>query len=172
MSCALTQDITLDCIDAAGGVKEVYFIELNNVSAITEASGVVTAITKASAKFFRKYQLPKETGNFTDTWTVSVENGTAYAAQTLTIAIIKLQATVRNEIMLLGKNNLITVVVDRNGTGWLLGRELGLNMTTGKGETGTKLGDKSGYTLDFAGNEKELAPTVNAATLLTLQTPG
>ena len=172
MSCALTQSISLDCIDAKGGIKEVYFIELANVSAITEASGVVTAITKTTGSVFRKYALPKESSTFSDTWTVSVDNGTSFSAQTLDITAIKLQTNLRNEIMLLGKNNLIAVVVGNNSDAWLLGRTLGINMTTGKGEAGTKLGDKNGYTLAFAGSEPEMAPYVQAAVITTLQTPG
>ncbi len=55
MACALTQGYTLDCRDSLGGITEVYFIEAGNVSSITEASGVVSAIVKGSGKVFRKY---------------------------------------------------------------------------------------------------------------------
>lgn len=57
MACALTQDLTLDCRDSVGGLKEVYVIELGNVSTMTVTSGVVTALTKATGKKFRKYSL-------------------------------------------------------------------------------------------------------------------
>ncbi len=46
MSCALTQGYTLDCRDSLGGIVEVYFTEAANVTASTEASGVITALTK------------------------------------------------------------------------------------------------------------------------------
>ncbi len=66
MPCSLTSGYALDCKDSAGGITEVYFIEKGNVSSIAaNASGVVTGITKASGKRFWKYELPKETGNFT-----------------------------------------------------------------------------------------------------------
>jgi hypothetical protein len=44
-----------------GGTKEVWLIELNNVTSVTESSGTLTAITKASGAIFRKYQLVLET---------------------------------------------------------------------------------------------------------------
>jgi hypothetical protein len=172
MACALTQGFSLDCIDANGGIKEVYFTELNSIASITEASGVVTAITKATGKRFYKYQLPKETAGFSDTWTVSPDNYTSFSAQTLNIILIRLSANKRNEIMLLGRNFLVAVVVDNMGTAWLLGRTLGITMTSGKGEGGVKLGDRNGYTLDFAGSEPEMAPTVTTALLTGLETPG
>jgi hypothetical protein len=53
MACALTQGYALDCRDSLGGITEVYFIEFKNVSAVTEASGVVSAITKGAGKVFR-----------------------------------------------------------------------------------------------------------------------
>jgi len=62
MACALTQGYTLDCKDSLGGIKAVWFISSANVSSVTEASGVVSAITKASGKVFYKYELVKNTG--------------------------------------------------------------------------------------------------------------
>ena len=98
MPCNLTQSYNLDCRDSVGGLKEVYFMELGNLTSFTEASGVVTAITKASGKKFYKYSLIKQTSKFEDTLTVNEENGTVYSAQKLTIILNKLQANTRNEI--------------------------------------------------------------------------
>ena len=50
MACALTQGMVLDCKDSIGGIKAVWFIAAGDVSAVTEVSGVVTAITKHLAK--------------------------------------------------------------------------------------------------------------------------
>jgi hypothetical protein len=61
MACALTQGYTLDCSDSYGGVKELHLIEFDNVSSFTESAGVVTAITKATGKAFKKYtKLPTQ----------------------------------------------------------------------------------------------------------------
>jgi len=168
MACALTQGYTLDCKDSLGGIKAVWFISSANVSSITEASGVVSAITKASGKVFYKYELVKNTGSLTETITASVENGTVYYAQELSIILNKLQANTRNEILLLAKNNLLAVVQDSNDKYWLLGRVQGLDITGGTSATGTAQGDRSGYTLTFTGGEKELAPEVNSSVIAGL----
>ena len=59
MACALTQGYVLDCKDSLGGITEVLFIAKQDVTATTEASGVITAITKAAGKRFYKYELVK-----------------------------------------------------------------------------------------------------------------
>lgn len=160
MACALTQGYTLDCKDSLGGLKSVLFIESENVSVATEAAGVVTDISLAVGKYFYKYELVKETSMFMETVTASIQNGTIFYAQELTIVLNKLQANTRNEILLLAKNNLVAIVEDKNGKYWYLGQDGGLDITGGTAGSGTAAGDRSGYELTFSGQEKELAPEV------------
>lgn len=172
MSCALTQGFNLDCRDAVGGIKEIYIIEIGNVSSITEASGTVSVIAKAPGKRFWKYSLIRETSHFSETLTVSEANGTTFAAQTGEIILNKRQASVRNELMLLAKGNVAIVAVDNTGNGWLYGREYGMMVNNAVAASGTAWGDRNGYTVPFSGNEKELAPIIPAGVILTLETPG
>ena len=171
MSCALTQGFNLDCRDSIGGLKEIYLIEHGNLGDITEASGVVTAISKLAGKRFYKYSLIRETSSFDEVITVNDQHGTAYYTQTNTIVLNKRQASVRNEIMLIAKNNVATVAVDNNGKAWLFGRENGL-VPGGNTGSGTAWSDRNGATLTFTGNERELAPEVSAEVLSALGTPG
>ena len=170
MPCALTQGYTLDCKDSLGGIKAVWMIESGNVTAITEASGIVSAITKSAGKVFRKYELVKNTGSLTETITASVENGTVFYAQELSIILNKLQANTRNEILLLAQNTLLVVVQDANDKYWLLGRTQGCDVTGGTASTGTAQGDRSGYTLTITGSEKQLAPEVSSTIIAGLTT--
>lgn len=170
MPCALTQGYTLDCKDSLGGIKAVWMIESGNVTAVTEASGIVSAITKSSGKVFRKYELVKATGSLTETITASVENGTVFYAQELSIVLNKLQANTRNEILLLSQNTLLVVVQDANDKYWLLGRTQGCDVTGGTAATGTAQGDRNGYTLTITGAEKQLAPEVNSGIIAGLTT--
>ena len=168
MACALTQGYTLDCKDSLGGIKAAWFISHEDVASVTEVEGVVTAITKDSGKVFYKYQLVRNTSSVTENVTASVENGTVFYAQELTIILNKLQANTRNEILLLAKNNLMVVLEDANGKYWLLGKDNGLDLTGGSAASGTAQGDRSGYTLTFSGGEKELAPEVSSSVIATL----
>ena len=172
MACALTQGYTLDCRDSLGGIVEVYFTEAANVTATTEASGVITALTKAAGKRFWKYALVKDTSMFNQTITASVANGTVFYTQELQIILNKLQTNTRNEILLLAQNSLVAVVKDSNGIYWYLGKTRGIDLTAGSAATGTAQGDRSGFTLTFSGAEPAMAPSVTSVVALALETPG
>jgi hypothetical protein len=171
-SCALTQDYSFGCDVGTGGTKEVYFIEYNNVLSVTESSGTLTAITKATGKIFRKYQLVRETANFDEAIVGNIANGTIFYDQKGLIVINKQNVAVRNEILLLSKNFLIAVIHDQNDTYRLFGRINGLRLESGDAATGTAWGDRNGYSLNFTGKEPELSPFVQDAVIATLQTPG
>jgi hypothetical protein len=163
--------MTIGCNDSIGGLKEVLFIEFDNVTAITEASGVVTAITVSPGKQFRRYVMPKETSFFTETLNSNVANGTIFYQQELTIVLNKMQANTRNEISLLAQNRLIAIGLDNNGKYWLLGRERSIDATGGDGGSGTATGDRNGYTRVFTGMEKDMAPEVQNSIIADLLAP-
>lgn len=172
MACALTTGYTLDCKDSMGGIVELYFIAHNDIASYTEASGVISAITKDSGKRFYKYEQERETASMTENFTSNVQNGTAYFAQELVIVLNKLQVATRNELSLLVKNKLAAVVKDANGLYWLLGKTRGLDGTAGSAATGVASGDRNGYTFTFTGMEPVMAFNVNDACAATLETPG
>jgi hypothetical protein len=172
MACALTQGYTLDCRDSLGGITEVYFMAFQDVSSTTEASGVITALTKVAGKRFYKYELTKGTSVMTENVNSNVQNGTLYFTPELTIILNKLQANTRNELLLLAKNLLVAVAKDNNGKYWYLGKTRGIDLTAGSATSGTAEADRSGYTLTFAGAEPSLSPEVNSAVAAALTTAG
>ena len=172
MACALTQNYTLDCKDSLGCITEVYFIAKADVTSTTEASGVITALTKESGKRFYKYELVKGTSQLVENVNANVQNGTIFYAPELTIVLNILQANTRNEILLLAQNTLVAVAKDNNGAFWYLGKTRGLDLTGGIAGTGTAEGDRSGYTLTFTGAEAALAPAVDSTVAAALVTPG
>ena len=170
MACSLTQSYLLDCRLNYGGMKEVYIIEFDNVTSFTQTAGVVTAITKASGKTFRKYQLIAHTGEGDEALTASREMGTLSNKQTIKFPINKMTVAVRNELFLLAQNRLIFIFVDENSTNWMYGSDYGLTLTTASAKTGKVLADRNGYELTFEGDEKNLAYEVDDTTLATLLT--
>jgi hypothetical protein len=172
MSCALTQSYSFGCDVGAGGLKEAFLIELENISSVTESSGTLTAITKATGKKFRKYQLVQDTASAEEALVGNQQNGTLYYDQKVTFVINKQNVSVRNEILLLAKNRLAIVVVDNNDTYRLYGWDQGVRLNEGNAGSGTAWGDRNGYTLVFTGKQRELAQFVNADTLATLETQG
>lgn len=170
VSCALTSDYLFGCDVGTGGTKEVWLIEFNNVTSVTESSGNLTAITKAAGKIFRKYQLVRETANFEEAIVGSIPNGTIFYDQKGTIVINKQNIAVRNEIILLARNYLIAVIHDQNDTYRLFGRINGLRLESGTISTGTAWGDRNGYVLNLTGKEPDPAPFVDSTVIATLQT--
>jgi len=170
MACSLTQSYLQDCRLNYGGIKECYVIELDNISTITEAAGVITAITKVSLKTFKKYNLIAHTAEAEDVLSSSLENGTSSSKQSLKFPINKMTISVRNEIQLLAQNRLVWVIVDNNSTNWLYGKEFGMVLTSAGGKTGKALNDRNGFEFVFEGEEKVLAYEVDDATLATLTT--
>lgn len=171
MACNLTQNMTIDCRDNVGGLKEVLFIEFDNVTTMTQASGVITAITLASTKQFRRYVMAKETAFFTETLNTNVQNGTIFYQQELTIVLNKMQANTRNELLVLAQVRTIAIALDLNGKYWLLGLEQAMDATGGEGGSGTAHGDRNGYTRVFTGMERAMASEVQASIIAALLVP-
>jgi hypothetical protein len=170
MPCALTTGYNLDCRSNYGGVKTIYLIEFENVTAVTQSAGVVTGITKASTKTFKKYNLIAHTAEVTEDLTGNRDNGTLSVQQTVKFPINKMTVAVRNELALLAQNRLIFVIEDENSVNWLYGYDYGLMLDTSNAKSGRLLADRNGYELTFSGMEKTLAYEVDDTTLATLLT--
>lgn len=171
MACALTQGYTLDCRDNAGGVLEVYLANFANVSGVTASNGTITAIAKANGGRFYKYQQIKNTSEAKEDITGNSENGTVFYAQTLEMALTKMQASLRNEVKLLASTYVVAVIKDRNGKYWYYGETNGLELNAGTTGTGKALGDRNGYGLTFTGQEPSPAQEVSAGVISGLETP-
>lgn len=168
MSCALTQGYTLGCRDSVGGIKTVRFIEFENVTGVAVVSGNATGITTSGSTKFWRYELPKQTSQFTETVTPSTENGTIFYQQDLQVVLNKMTAALRNELLLLGRNRLMAIVEDRNGNFWLLGRNNGLELSAGTSQTGTAMGDRNGYDVTFTALEESPIVTVSSGIIAAL----
>ena len=168
MACELTTGRALDCKDIVGGVRAVYFCQLEDAT-ITSSGGAITDLDLSPAQLY-KYNLVRGTGSFTETLTASAENGTVFYEPSVNVKLHKLSVADQNEIKLLAQNRLLIFVetnaVDANGKRqiWCCGSENGMEMTTGTGNSGVSFGDMSGYDLNFVGMESIPCLFVNAYT--------
>jgi hypothetical protein len=172
MSCALTQGYVLDCRDSMGGNKEFYIIEHSAIATTTIVSGKVTVLTKGLGKQFYKYAQERATSEVEETITPNTENGTVFVNSNIKLVLNKRQTSVRNEIMLLSKNLVVIVEVDRNGLAWIYGLEFGLRLDQSAAKSGRASGDRNGYELAFTGEERQLAYELDKDIVPTLVTPG
>lgn len=172
MACALSAGYSIDCRDGIGGIDAVYFGEFANMT-LTDASGTITAITKATGKRFWKFDIPtKSTATASSNPTPSTENGTLFFEQSVDMPVNKRDATTRNIITTLAKNKLIVVTKDKDGVYRMYGKAYGLFMDASTGMTGAAAGDANGYVLKFTGSETEDFFVVASAVGLALETPG
>jgi hypothetical protein len=179
MSCAITGGYVIQCRDAVGGVEIVYLIEnsaLYDASGIsrvlTDGSGTVSAMTKATNKRFWKFEVPRATAMATNGITASQEMGTLYYTHEVSFPINTRNATIRNIVTTLAKNRLTFVLKEGDNTYRMYGKEFGLFLDSTEAGSGTALGDRNGYMLKFSSMEREDFLIVPASIALTLETPG
>jgi len=167
-TCDITSGFTLGCRDNTGGIKNLYILS-GSIDTVTDASeGLISGIT-GSGEFF-KYELFRQTSDFSEAISATPENGTVFYEQTVNAVFFKLQSSTRNQIRVLAKNPDLKVIVETNngsedgvGKYWLLGEQNGMQLLSGTGATGTSFGDLNGYTLAFTGQEPEPASEVSGS---------
>ena len=167
---ALTKGRPLQCKDAVGGIKTIFFAQ--SLGALTIGTDEVIDDIGATTVF--KYDLPNQTGNFTQTIQSSTENGTVFFEQAVNIKLHKLTASDRNEIKVLAQENLYIFVFDANNNLFLVGEENLAQCTAGTIGTGTNRGDMNGYDMTFTAFERIPARylTQNDSAFQGLTTPG
>ena len=172
MACAISGGYAIDCRDAAGGNTEVYIIDFNDVTAVAEASGLVTGITKAPGKRFYKFEIPQATAEGTDSPVGNTQNGSLFFNHSFTFPMNKRDAATRNLVLVLAKARILIVTKELSGRWTMYGREAGLWLTEGQGTSGIAGGDRNGYSLTFAGEQREPVLEVTGTVGAALQTPG
>jgi len=167
-TCDITSGFTLGCRDNTGGIKNLYILS-GSISSVGDASeGLINGIT-GSGEFF-KYELFRQTSDFSEAISATPENGTVFYEQSVNAVFFKLQSSTRNQIRVLAKNPDLKVIVETNngsedgiGKYWLLGEENGVQLLSGTGATGTAFGDLNGYNLTFTGQEPEPASEISGS---------
>ena len=169
MGCSnLTAGFSLDCNDSQGGINKIY-IGNGTVESITEVAGVISAITVGGVAMvptdFFAFESPRQTASLTETTTVSQENGTISFDQQLSMVFNRMEATKRNELLLMAEaTNMVIIALDNNGIGWSIGIERGGYMTSGTSTSGTAYVDRNGYEIVIGGMEPK--PMFEVATAI------
>jgi len=164
MSCNITAGFSLDCRDSQGGIEYIYIANGNPADGFTASGGTVSNWGGLTASSWFKFETPKQASSFTETITVSEENGTVFYDQQVTIVFTKLTAEKRNQIALLAKNRKLAVVVkDGNGRFWSVGISRGAHLLSGTNQTGQTYSDLNGVSIVLQGLEPDPTYAVNPA---------
>lgn len=178
MPCAITSGYTIDCRESVGGIQAIWLISNANLydasgnSRVTESSGTVTAMTKATGTRFYKFEVPRGTAVASTNMTGSMENGTVFFTHSLTFPINSRTATVRNIITTLAKNRLTFVTLEMDGVYRMYGKGYGLMMDSTTNSSGTAPGDRNGAELVFSSMEIDDFLVVSSSVAANLEVAG
>tara|TARA_R110000824_G_scaffold114079_2_gene264350 strand:+ start:128 stop:670 length:543 start_codon:yes stop_codon:yes gene_type:complete len=153
MPCTLSSGRLLQCKDKIGGIKTVFLgLHSDFITGITE-DATEEIITLPEATIYR-YELSQGVGDFTETITSSVENGTVFWEQVVNISLMQLTAADRLELQNVAQSRLAVFVLDNNDNIWMIGQYDSAELTAGTAATGTAKGDANGYNLTWSASEK------------------
>ena len=158
MSCSnITQGFILDCNSGNAGIEKV-FIANGPVEGITAAAGVVSDIVVGGSSLtpsdFFTFELPRQTGNFTESYNVDQTTGTSVFNQDLSLVFNRLSAEKRNQLLLMAQATSMVIVFKTNENLYFtVGLERGAFMTSGSTLTGTSYTDRAGYEITLSGIE-------------------
>ena len=174
MACLLTAGYTLGCRDNIGGIQEVYIGEYNGESltyVFTSGSDPVIGTFSGATVSFYGFEQEIETGSYTENGVFSTENGTGFYEQTLSITLHKLEASLRNKLMILGQGKWRIIIKDQRGKYWLMGYQNPVRVSASTPGLGKAYGDLNGAVVTFMGKEPAIAYEVSSTAALAVIRP-
>jgi hypothetical protein len=169
MSCvSFSGGISLNCENNIGSLTNVYLTDYDNLVSVTETGGTVSAITMASASYFYEFEFNRNSATLQEDLNKSVEAGSAFFTQTVTMTIPKRDVAKRNVLKLLTQRDLAVIVKDANGIHWLIGRNDGGYLSEQTSTSGTAKADGSNYVLTIIAEELEMAPAIDSGIIAAL----
>lgn len=173
MACASITEYLIGCRNGGpGGLSVIFIIDLDDLTAVAESSGLVTGVTKAPGKGFKKIEIPQSTAEGKDTESASTENGSVVWLHEITLPLNKRDATIRNMVKTLAQTRVVIVSKESNGNYMMYGWENGLYLNSTTGTSGVAGTDRNGYNLTFSGEQREPVLQVNSVVAAALQTLG
>lgn len=152
-------DILFQCADTpVGGLKELYYTVLDEVSSLTPDSST-GEITIAKSKV-KTIDFNKKDGatNFTEV-TTSQPNGAQSTVPTVTVQLNGFSKATRDTLDKISNPLLRLVLIGQTDDGkyWMLGRKYGMIASQVTSGTGANNADFNGYNVTFTGEEDEMA---------------
>lgn len=166
MACSITAARGIDCRDAIGGLKAIYFCSDYCSDILAEATVSGTSYTITDAGFADwdiasgtvtvfKYDLVTDLSTFKSAVEADKATGSVMWNQTLDVVLHKVVAADLFQLGLISKNRAQIFVQDSNDNVYLMGITDGCYLTGGDSiATGTNRSDMNGLTLSFTAKEQ------------------
>lgn len=174
MSCLIDSGYTLGCRDNIGGIKGVWIASFDTEADYTITADEIDAVTTTTtpAPTYYKYDQFTEAASFAQTGNFSLENGTVFFDQQLTLMFHKQETTLRNKLILMAQGRLSVIIQDQNDKFWLMGMDNGVYALSADMQSGKAFGDMNGVTFVLQGKEGTPAMPITASTPSDLTTVG
>lgn len=155
--------IAKQCKDNAGGIKAVYIVDADSISAVTldTTAQTISDIVMSGSATFAKWEFAAQTGTFTSTATLSEENGTLFFQNDCSLVFGQMEKVKRLQIMAATVSNTVVIVKDSNNRLFYMGYDNPVSASAAGGETGTAMGDRNGYTITLTDFSKGLPMEVD-----------
>ena len=170
MACSITAARGIDCRDAIGGLKAIYFCSSYSANIIASAVVDAASYTISDADFadwdiygtptatkvqVYKYDLVTDLSTFKSGVEADKATGSVMWNQTLDIVLHKVVAADLYQLGLISKNRAQIFVQDSNDNVYLMGTTDGCYLTGGDSiATGTSRSDMNGLSLSFTAKEQ------------------
>lgn len=154
MNCDISRGRLEECAESVGGINAVYFVnngDLGSVVYDVTDTDVIDDFPGSPTAY--KFDV-RGASTYTETPTKSRENGTTFFEQVLELQLPKLTKEDHKTVKLLCYGSPHIFIEDNNGNFFTAGLEFGMDVSGGSIVTGGAMGDMSGYTLSFTGQEK------------------
>jgi hypothetical protein len=165
--------IELGCDNNIPGIRNIWFTEKSNVTAIGLSSpgDKINSFTMAGspAAVFYKFEFNKNTSSYTESESDDQAAGRTLNTITINLVLNRREKAKRDKLMLLGKRkDLVAIIEDNNGLYFYAGQEYGINKTTNEGGSGVAKTDVNQYVITFVGEEPELMNEIEEAAVLAV----
>ena len=166
-NCVLTEGIPLACLESTGGVKNVYIGAFSDTTTFTyDADEIIDTVT--STESFYTFKFRPQTASYGEEISKSLENGTTFWTQTLSVIFHKMDAAKRNNMLILSGTSMHVIVETQNGDYWWIGLANGADVSATTSGAGQAYGDLNGYNLTITGLEPIMAHELSQAAFDTL----
>lgn len=164
MACGNINDgIAIGCSGSAGGVVKMYIANYDDVIGLTASNGTISTITMGASASFFEFEFNPETSTYTENAAISLQNGSRFYDQVITLLIPRREVAKRNVLANLVNSKIVTIVQDFTGLYWYFGEKRGMYVTEIASGAGTAAADFNGYTITITGRELVQAQEVASA---------
>lgn len=174
MSCIIDSGYSLGCRDNVGGIKGVWIASFDENAAYSDSAGEISSVASSTSPQpnYYKYDQFTEAASFSQTGNFSLENGTVFYDQQLTLTFHKQETELRNKLILLSQARMSIIIQDQNGKFWLMGMENGVYSLSADIQSGKAFGDMNGVTFVLQGKEPHPSMPIGVASASDLSTIG